>query len=138
MTRTAIQLPLPGFEQARGEWRSQYSRQMGEERPVRNRSGIEIQPLYSASDSSGDRYLEDLRFSGPVSLHAWHLSLDAPWPHLDTTAIDWPQYARGLQQTRSAHHRRGCHGDQPVALLLRVSRHRLRRGRSVAARHLRR
>ena len=42
MTRTAIQLPLPGFEQAQGEWRSQYSRQMGEERPVRNRSGIEI------------------------------------------------------------------------------------------------
>lgn len=64
MTRTAIQLPLPGFEQARGEWRSQYSRQMGEERPVRNRSGIEIQPLYSASDWSGDRYLEDLGFPG--------------------------------------------------------------------------
>ena len=64
MTRTAIQLPLPGFEQARGEWRSQYSRQMGEERPVRNRSGIEIQPLYSASDWSGDRYLQDLGFPG--------------------------------------------------------------------------
>jgi methylmalonyl-CoA mutase N-terminal domain/subunit len=64
MTRTAIQLPLPGFEQARGEWRSQYSRQMGEEKPVRNRSGVEIQPLYSASDWSGDRYLEDLGFPG--------------------------------------------------------------------------
>lgn len=64
MTRTAIQLPLPGFEQAQGEWRSQYSRQMGEERPVRNRSGIEIQPLYSASDSSGDQYLEKLGFPG--------------------------------------------------------------------------
>ena len=64
MTRTAIQLPLPGFEQAQGEWRSQYSRQMGEERPVRNRSGIEIQPLYSASDSSGDHYLEKLGFPG--------------------------------------------------------------------------
>ena len=64
MTRTAIQLPLPGFEQAQGEWRSQYYRQMGEERPVRNRSGIEIQPLYSASDSSGDQYLEKLGFPG--------------------------------------------------------------------------
>ena len=64
MTRTAIQLPLPGFEQAQGQWRSQYSRQMGEERPVRNRSGIEIQPLYSASDSSGDHYLEKLGFPG--------------------------------------------------------------------------
>ena len=64
MTRTAIQLPLPGFEQAQGEWRSQYSRQMGEERPVRNRSGIEIQPLYSASDWSGDQYLEKLGFPG--------------------------------------------------------------------------
>ncbi|MCC8966255.1 acyl-CoA mutase large subunit family protein [Bradyrhizobium sp. Pear76] len=64
MTRTAIQLPLPGFEQAQGEWRSQYSRQIGDEKPVRNRSGIEVQPLYSPRDWSGERYLEDLGFPG--------------------------------------------------------------------------
>ena len=64
MTQTAIQLPLPGFEQAQGEWRSQYSRQMREEKPIRNRSGIEIQPLYSPRDWSGVRYLDDLGFPG--------------------------------------------------------------------------
>lgn len=64
MTRPAIQLPLPGFEQAQGEWRSQYSRQMHEEKAIRNRSGIEIKPLYSPSDWSGERYLEDLGFPG--------------------------------------------------------------------------
>jgi len=64
MTQTAIQLPLPGFEQAQGEWRSQYSRQMREEKPIRNRSGIEIQPLYSPRDWSGERYLDDVGFPG--------------------------------------------------------------------------
>ncbi len=64
MTTPAIQLPLPGFEQARGEWWSQYSRQMREERPIHNRSGIEIKPLYSPRDWSGERYLEDLGFPG--------------------------------------------------------------------------
>lgn len=64
MTETAIQLPLPGFEQAQGEWRSQYSRQICEDEPIRNRSGIEIQPLYSPRDWSGERYLEDLAFPG--------------------------------------------------------------------------
>lgn len=64
MTRTAIQLPLPGFEQAQGEWRSQYARQIGGEKAIRNRSGIEIQPLYSPRDWTGERYLEDLSFPG--------------------------------------------------------------------------
>jgi methylmalonyl-CoA mutase N-terminal domain/subunit len=64
MTQMAVQLPLPGFEQAQGEWRSQYSRQVREERPIRNRSGIEIQPLYSQRDWSGERYLDDLGFPG--------------------------------------------------------------------------
>jgi len=68
MTHTAVQLPLPGFEQARGEWRSQYSRHMRDEKPIRNRSGIEIQPLYSPRDWSGDRYLEDLGFPGQFPL----------------------------------------------------------------------
>ncbi|MFB9268982.1 methylmalonyl-CoA mutase [Bradyrhizobium erythrophlei] len=64
MTRTAIQLPLPGFEHAQGEWRTQYARQIGDEKAIRNRSGIEIQPLYSPRDWNGERYLEDLGFPG--------------------------------------------------------------------------
>ena len=64
MTHTAIQLPLPGFEQAQGEWRADYSKQMAGEQPVRNRSGIEVQPLYSPRDWSSERYLDDLGFPG--------------------------------------------------------------------------
>lgn len=64
MNQAAVQLPLPGFEQASGQWRSDYSGQMAGERPVHNRSGIEVQPLYSPRDWSGERYLEDLGFPG--------------------------------------------------------------------------
>lgn len=64
MNQAAVQLPLPGFEQASGQWRSEYSRQMAGEKPVRNRSGIEVQPLYSPREWAGERYLDDLGFPG--------------------------------------------------------------------------
>jgi methylmalonyl-CoA mutase N-terminal domain/subunit len=64
MSQTAVQLPLPGFEQAQGEWRAAYGRQMAGETPVRNRSGIEVQPLYTPRDWAGERYLDDLNFPG--------------------------------------------------------------------------
>jgi len=64
MSQAAVQLPLPGFEQALGQWRSDYERQMAGEKAVRNRSGIEIQPLYTPRDRAGERYLDDLGFPG--------------------------------------------------------------------------
>ena len=64
MTYEAVQLPLPGFDQAHGEWRDDYSRQIGKDRVVRNRSGIEIRPLYTPRDWAGESYLEDLGFPG--------------------------------------------------------------------------
>ena len=64
MSQAAVQLPLPGFEQALGQWRSDYERQMAGEKAVRNRSGIEIQPLYTPRDWAGERYLDDLGFPG--------------------------------------------------------------------------
>lgn len=64
MSQTAVQLPLPGFEQAQGEWRAAYGRQMAGETPIRNRSGIEVQPLYTPRDWAGERYLDDLNFPG--------------------------------------------------------------------------
>ena len=64
MTRNAVQLPLPGFDQHFGQWRSDYARQMGQERSVQNRSGIPIQPLYTPRDWNGQTYLEDLGFPG--------------------------------------------------------------------------
>lgn len=64
MSQSAVQLPLPGFEQAQGEWRAAYGRQMAGEAPVRNRSGIEVQPLYTPRDWASERYLDDLNFPG--------------------------------------------------------------------------
>jgi methylmalonyl-CoA mutase N-terminal domain/subunit len=64
MSQSAVQLPLPGFEQAQGEWRAAYGRQMAGEASVRNRSGIEVQPLYTPRDWASERYLDDLNFPG--------------------------------------------------------------------------
>ncbi len=64
MSRQPAQLPLPGFDQARAEWRRAYRQQLPEERRLFNRSGIEIAPLYTPEDFSGARYMEALGFPG--------------------------------------------------------------------------
>jgi hypothetical protein len=37
MSKEAVQLSLPGFEQAFGGWRADYGRQIGTERVIKNR-----------------------------------------------------------------------------------------------------
>ena len=64
MSRQPAQLPLPGFDQARAEWRRSYREQLPEDRRLTNRSGIEIAPLYTPEDFSGERYMEALGFPG--------------------------------------------------------------------------
>ena len=64
MTKEAVQLSLPGFDQAYGQWRADYSEQIGADRVVKNRSGIEIKPLYTPRDWSGAAYDADLGFPG--------------------------------------------------------------------------
>ena len=68
MTEHAVQLPLPGFEAARGRWRADYDRQIGHDTIVRNRSGIEIKPLYTSEDWSSERYMDALGFPGQLPL----------------------------------------------------------------------
>ncbi len=58
------QLRLPGFESARDAWRTEYDRQIGHDRVVRNRSGIEINPIYTPEDWNQERYSSDLGFPG--------------------------------------------------------------------------
>jgi len=62
MSKEAVQLSLPGFEQAHGRWRAEYGRQIGAERAIRNRSQIEIKPLYTPRDWNGESFLETLGF----------------------------------------------------------------------------
>ena len=68
MSRPA-QLPLPGFDQARAEWRDAYAAQMGDEPTRRNRSGVPVEPLYTPEHWEPERYMHDLGFpaAGPMT-----------------------------------------------------------------------
>ncbi|MAZ21074.1 MULTISPECIES: acyl-CoA mutase large subunit family protein [unclassified Roseovarius] len=48
----------------RAEWQVRYDREIGEDRTVVNRSGIEVRPLYTPLDWSDDRYCEELGMPG--------------------------------------------------------------------------
>jgi methylmalonyl-CoA mutase, N-terminal domain len=63
MSKEAVQLSLR-FEQAHGRWRAEYGRQIGTDRAIRNRSQIEIKPLYTPRDWNGESFLKSLGFPG--------------------------------------------------------------------------
>ena len=71
-TTKAVALPLSNFDQARGGWRAEAQAGLGEAGNPRNRSSIEIQPLYTPQDwpggSAGDaaeaHYMDALGFPG--------------------------------------------------------------------------
>jgi len=58
------QLDLPGFEESRTTWQSDFDQQIGTEKAIRNRSGIDIRPLYTPADWHEARYPDDLGFPG--------------------------------------------------------------------------
>jgi methylmalonyl-CoA mutase N-terminal domain/subunit len=65
MSQKPIQLPLPGFDAARGQWCQDYADgQSGPDDTLRNRSGIELKPLYTPEDRDGEAYMDDLGFPG--------------------------------------------------------------------------
>jgi methylmalonyl-CoA mutase N-terminal domain/subunit len=64
MIKEAIQLPLPGIDQDFAQWRTDYSKQIGVDRRIDNRSGIEIKPLYTPRDWNGSAYETELGFPG--------------------------------------------------------------------------
>jgi len=68
MSDHAVQLPLPGFESARSEWRSDYEGQMGDKANPHNRSGVEIKPLYTPDDWDAGAYMDDLGFPGQLPM----------------------------------------------------------------------
>ncbi len=68
MSEQPVQLPLPGFDQARAQWRQDYEAHGGADKPIHNRSGIEVKPLYTAADWRAERYMEDLGFPGQLPM----------------------------------------------------------------------
>ncbi|MEM9034289.1 MAG: acyl-CoA mutase large subunit family protein [Actinomycetota bacterium] len=59
-----MQLTLPGFGAAKERWEQAYRAGVPDDGAVRNRSGIEIQPIYGPDDWDGSRYVDDLGFPG--------------------------------------------------------------------------
>jgi methylmalonyl-CoA mutase, N-terminal domain len=68
MSQQPMQLPLPGFEAAQAQWQDEYGRQMGQDDVRRNRSGVEVHPMYTPADWSDERYLDDLGFPAQVPM----------------------------------------------------------------------
>ena len=64
MNKSPEQLNLPGFDAAYDDWDKAYQAQLPNDATKRNRSGIEVKPLYTPADWSGDRYMDDLGFPG--------------------------------------------------------------------------
>ncbi|MEM9204513.1 MAG: methylmalonyl-CoA mutase family protein, partial [Actinomycetota bacterium] len=61
----AHQMTLPGFDAAKERWAEAYDRQLPAGAGVkRNRSGIEIKPMYGPDDWDGSNYLDSLGFPG--------------------------------------------------------------------------
>ena len=80
------------FEAARDRWRDGYDKQLPNDKVRRNRSGIEVKPLYTPEDWSGDAYLPDL--------------------FVDAAPIDRSGDARRLQRADAPHCRFGRHRAQ--------------------------
>ncbi|HSO07494.1 MAG TPA: acyl-CoA mutase large subunit family protein [Pelomicrobium sp.] len=52
------------YNEQRTQWERDYARQIGADKPVANRSGVAVKPLYTPEDWSESRYLADLGFPG--------------------------------------------------------------------------
>jgi methylmalonyl-CoA mutase N-terminal domain/subunit len=89
-----VQLPLPGFEQARAEWREAYHRRMGEEPARRNRSGIAVEPLYTPEHWDGEHYVRDLGFpgGGPLTRGIYpSMHRGRPWSQRQLIGLGTPE-----------------------------------------------
>ncbi len=63
-----VQLPLPGFETAKRQWRSEFDGQMKDKPNPKNRSGVEVKPVYTSDDWDPSSYMDDLGFPGQLPM----------------------------------------------------------------------
>jgi methylmalonyl-CoA mutase N-terminal domain/subunit len=97
-----MQLPLPGFEQSRARWRQTFETQTVDAEPLRNRSGIELKPLYTPADWDSDRYMDDLGFPGEAPMtRGIYASMHRgrPWSQRQLIGLGTPEdYNRRLKR----------------------------------------
>ena len=80
MPKTASNTNAASLEKMQAGWKVRYDGEIGRDRTVVNRSGIEVRPLYTPLDWSDSRYVEDLGMPGELPYtrgiyNTMHLSL---------------------------------------------------------------
>ena len=78
---TATQMTLPGFDAGKERWEDAYRPPARRGDVVRNRSGIEIKPMYGPDDWDGSQLPRHARVPRRGAVHARHLSHDVPGAH---------------------------------------------------------
>ncbi len=92
--QTPGQLSLPGFEAGREEWGQAYAAHVGADDTIRNRSGLEIEALYTPDDWDAARFMEDLGFPGqpPYTRGAYaSMHRGRPWSQRQIVGFGLPE-----------------------------------------------
>ncbi|HET7154545.1 MAG TPA: methylmalonyl-CoA mutase family protein, partial [Hyphomicrobiaceae bacterium] len=64
----AVPLPLSDYGKARAAWRAEVQAGLGGKANPKNRSGVEVKPIYTPEDYAGDRYMDALGFPGQLPM----------------------------------------------------------------------
>ena len=64
----AVPLPLSDYGKARAAWRAEVQAGLGGKANPKNRSGVEVKPIYTPEDHAGDRYMDALGFPGQLPM----------------------------------------------------------------------
>ncbi len=92
--REPVQLPLPGLDRARAEWRQAYESQVPGEDARSNRSGIPIKPIYGPDDWDGTAYMDGLGYPGQAPFtRGIHPSMHRgrPWSQRQLIGLATPE-----------------------------------------------
>ena len=94
------------FDRSAARWREEYAGLASDQAAIRNRSGIEVKPLYASDDWSGERYLDDLGFPGQLPLTRGiypTMHRGRPWSQRQLVGLGTPEdYNLRLKQILAA------------------------------------
>ena len=64
MNKPVPHIAAADLSQAQARWEQEFAAGAGHPEPLRNRSGVEVKPLYTPRDWSGAAYADSLGFPG--------------------------------------------------------------------------